>query len=269
MNAPSSLTATALDQAIARYRRRGYRVVSRTEFSAHLLKSNRFNTAAGILWLLCFGVGILFYAAWLLLIRRERIVYLHLDANDQVSVMEQVAKKRTRSDLATGGIMLAVAVLAIVFGTRGIIQLVRTLQQVGGVNICTAAHYSDRAALCVVNDNAISVQDVKDAKLVLGRVDGGSLSLSALVEVAVNYENSTGYVSPGSDLTYPVNSLLNGNPLSQGRITHVVIPLSQVLLSPSMSSATPGVYRVRGWLETVSLGETYLTLGETYLTVTQ
>jgi len=120
-----------------------------------------------------------------------------------------------------------------------------------------------------VNDNAISVQDVYDAKLVLGRVDGGSLSLSALVEVAVNYENSTGYVSPGSDLTYPVNSLLNGNPLSQGRITHVVIPLSQVLLSPSMSSATPGVYRVRGWLETVSLGETYLTLGETYLTVTQ
>jgi len=55
---PALSTPTILEAEIARYTQRGYRVLSRTDTSAQLLRPKKFSFLWALLWFLLFGIGL-------------------------------------------------------------------------------------------------------------------------------------------------------------------------------------------------------------------
>lgn len=61
---PLERRRSILQQQIAQYTRRGFRIVSQTDTTAQLLKPKKFSFLWALLWFLVFGVGLLVYLIW-------------------------------------------------------------------------------------------------------------------------------------------------------------------------------------------------------------
>lgn len=85
-----------LEQHIGQLVRHGYRVISRTETTAQLVKPKEFSLLWALLWLgvtLCvFGLGILIYLFYYLA-QKDKTVYLEVDPYGQVNVTPQWARR--------------------------------------------------------------------------------------------------------------------------------------------------------------------------------
>lgn len=72
-----------LDREVARYVKRGFRVESRTDTTAQLVKPKKFSLFWAVVWFLCavfpFIVYLLWYAA-----KRDEQVYLQVDERGRV-----------------------------------------------------------------------------------------------------------------------------------------------------------------------------------------
>lgn len=68
----------ALDQELGEWSRRGYRVVSRTDTTAQLVKPKRFSCLWATLWFLVFGVGFLIYLFYYAS-KKDSVIYLEVD----------------------------------------------------------------------------------------------------------------------------------------------------------------------------------------------
>lgn len=68
----------ALDQELGQWSRRGYRVVSRTDTTAQLVKPKRFSCLWATLWFLVFGVGFLIYLFYYAG-KKDSVIYLEVD----------------------------------------------------------------------------------------------------------------------------------------------------------------------------------------------
>lgn len=73
-----------LDREIAWYAKNGYRVVSRDQFTAQLIKEKHFSCFWATLWTLCFGIGLLFYVFWYMS-QKEKSVYLSVGVDGKIS----------------------------------------------------------------------------------------------------------------------------------------------------------------------------------------
>ena len=73
-----------LEREIVRYSKRGYRVVSRTDTTAQMVKPRQFGCLAATLWTLLFGVGLIFYLFYYLA-KKEDVIYLSVDERGRVS----------------------------------------------------------------------------------------------------------------------------------------------------------------------------------------
>ncbi len=82
---PLSERSDALSLEINKYARLGYRVVSRVETSAQLIKPKEFNFVAALLWFLLFGIGILIYLFYYLS-KNDDAVYLTVSKNGKVTM---------------------------------------------------------------------------------------------------------------------------------------------------------------------------------------
>jgi len=67
-----------LDRVIGRYSRQGYRVVSRTDTAAQLVRPKKFSFWWALFWFLFFGAGILVYVFYYMS-KRDTVVYLEID----------------------------------------------------------------------------------------------------------------------------------------------------------------------------------------------
>lgn len=72
-----------LNRAIVPYIKRGYRVASRTETTAQLVKPKKFSFLWAVLWTLAFGVGLVFYLFYYAA-KRDKVVYLEVDERGRV-----------------------------------------------------------------------------------------------------------------------------------------------------------------------------------------
>jgi len=77
-----------LDKAVRKYARRGYRVESKTDTTAQLVKPKKFSFLWAVLWFLLLGVGLIVY-----------LIYYWAKRDDQVylEVNEQGKIKRTKN----------------------------------------------------------------------------------------------------------------------------------------------------------------------------
>lgn len=74
-----------LDRIIARYIREGYHIESRTKTSAQMCKPKKFSFFWAALWLLVFGVGLLFYLLWYAA-KKNKYAFLRVDEKGNVKV---------------------------------------------------------------------------------------------------------------------------------------------------------------------------------------
>jgi LysM repeat protein len=85
-----------LERHIRHLVRRGYRVTSRTEVTAQLVKPKEFSLLWALIWLgvtLCVcGLGILFYLLYYL-VQKDKTIYLEVDPYGQASVTPQWARQ--------------------------------------------------------------------------------------------------------------------------------------------------------------------------------
>ena len=72
-----------LEQAIAKYVKRGYRVTARTDTTAQLLRPKKFSLLWALAWFLLFGIGILVYLIYYWS-KRDDTVYLEVDSAGRV-----------------------------------------------------------------------------------------------------------------------------------------------------------------------------------------
>jgi len=72
-----------LDKEISHYVKRGFQVVSRTDTTAQLVKPKKFSFLWAMLWLLCFGIGLLVYLIYYAAKRDEQI-YLEVGASGKI-----------------------------------------------------------------------------------------------------------------------------------------------------------------------------------------
>ena len=79
----SAIQSEKLEQNIAQYVRQGYRVMSRTEKSAQLMRPKEFSFFAALLWFLVFGVGLLIYIFYYLA-KSDNVVYLRVTPSGTV-----------------------------------------------------------------------------------------------------------------------------------------------------------------------------------------
>ena len=73
-----------LSNEINKYAGIGYRVVSRTETSAQLVKPKEFNFLAALLWFLLLAVGVIIYILYYLS-KKDDTVYLMVSKNGKVT----------------------------------------------------------------------------------------------------------------------------------------------------------------------------------------
>ncbi len=67
-----------LDREIAKYIKRGFRVIARTDITAQLIKPKKFSFLWAILWFLLLGVGILVYLIYYWS-KRDETIYLQIN----------------------------------------------------------------------------------------------------------------------------------------------------------------------------------------------
>jgi len=96
---PSIEQRTAiLEEQIGQLVRQGYRVISRTQTTAQLVKPKEFSLLWALLWLLVtlcvFGLGILVYLFYYLA-QKDKTVYLEVDPYGQVRVSPESARRLT------------------------------------------------------------------------------------------------------------------------------------------------------------------------------
>ena len=72
-----------LDREIARYVKRGFRLVTRTPTTAQLLKPKHFSFLWATFWLLCLVVGLLVYLFYYWS-RRDQTIYLEVDPTGRI-----------------------------------------------------------------------------------------------------------------------------------------------------------------------------------------
>ena len=82
---PSATRSEKLEQSIEHYVSQGYRVVSRTEKSAQLVRPKEFSFFAALLWFLVFGVGLMIYILYYLA-KSDNMVYLRVTPSGIVIV---------------------------------------------------------------------------------------------------------------------------------------------------------------------------------------
>jgi hypothetical protein len=96
--------AALLERHIAQFVARGYRVTSRTEATAQLVRPKEFSFLWALLWLgvtLCVcGLGILLYLLYYLA-QKDKIVYLEVDPYGEVNVTPQWARRLVESPPGT------------------------------------------------------------------------------------------------------------------------------------------------------------------------
>jgi len=84
---PLTLTLEArtaiLDREVARYVKRGFRLVTRTPTTAQLLKPKHFSFLWATLWFCCLGIGLLFYLFYYWS-RRDQTIYLEVDPTGRI-----------------------------------------------------------------------------------------------------------------------------------------------------------------------------------------
>ncbi len=75
-----------LDKEISKYVKNGYRVVSRSDTTAQLVKPKKFSFIWAMLWLLVAGVGIFVYLIYYMA-KKDSTVYLEVDAQGKIKKM--------------------------------------------------------------------------------------------------------------------------------------------------------------------------------------
>jgi len=241
-----------LDQEIARYLRRGYQLVSRAEFTAHLLKPKRYNFLALLLFFVG-GIGVILYTLYYLLIKRERAVYLQIDGFGRVISQEGPSGPRKRSEIVF-------ALLLIVVTAAFIMMLVAVISQVSkmqhGVHTCTAANYSFTSITCNSENLTISVGDLSNARLTAGSKDGSIISTGPFsLDVIVKRQDPSGAFAAVGTVPFTVN----------GGASHTAVSLNSVFFGGFGPSATSGVYTLEADVTTPGIQSS---LGSTTLTVT-
>ena len=78
---------TILDREIKRYVKRDFRVVSRTDTTAQLVKPKKFNFLWAILWFLLFGVGLIVYLLYYAG-KKDQTVYLEVNERGRIKRMK-------------------------------------------------------------------------------------------------------------------------------------------------------------------------------------
>jgi len=81
----SALQSEKLEQNIAHYVSQGYRIVSRTEKSAQLVRPKEFSFFAALLWFLVFVVGLMIYIFYYLA-KSDDLIYLRVTQSGTVIV---------------------------------------------------------------------------------------------------------------------------------------------------------------------------------------
>ncbi len=69
-----------LEKQISILSQRGYRVTSRTDTTATLVKPKEFSFIWALLWFLVFGIGILIYIFYYMS-KKDHVIYLNIDEN--------------------------------------------------------------------------------------------------------------------------------------------------------------------------------------------
>lgn len=69
---------TILDQEIGKYIKRGFRVISRTDTTAQLVKPKKFSLLWAFLWFLLIGIGLLVYVFYYVA-KKDKTIYLEVD----------------------------------------------------------------------------------------------------------------------------------------------------------------------------------------------
>jgi len=72
-----------LNREIARYTRKGFRVVSQTPTTAQLAKPRKFSCLFATLWFLLLGIGLLVYIFWYLA-KKDTIIFIEIDSQGKV-----------------------------------------------------------------------------------------------------------------------------------------------------------------------------------------
>lgn len=72
-----------LDREVSKYVKRGFRVISRTNTTAQLVKPKKFSFLWAVLWFLLFGVGLLIYLFYYVS-KKDETVYLEVDQQGHV-----------------------------------------------------------------------------------------------------------------------------------------------------------------------------------------
>jgi uncharacterized membrane protein len=72
-----------LNKEIARYTKKGFRIIDQTPTSAQLAKPRTFSCLFATLWFLLFGVGLLIYLFWYLA-KKDTIVFITVDEQGRV-----------------------------------------------------------------------------------------------------------------------------------------------------------------------------------------
>lgn len=104
-----------LEREIESYLSRGFRVLSRTDTTAQLIKPRRYDPTWGCLGFLTFGV---FWVIGLLvfLMSKDQLVYLSLDASGQVLIDNKTpqAAAQAQGDVLRGWGIIALAIFIVI-----------------------------------------------------------------------------------------------------------------------------------------------------------
>lgn len=82
---PTSAAQALLAQTISQYIRAGFRVVSQTSTSAHLIRPKTFSLVWSLLWFLVFGIGLVVYVLYYVA-KHDAVVTIQIDPAGRLSV---------------------------------------------------------------------------------------------------------------------------------------------------------------------------------------
>jgi len=74
-----------LDREVGNYIKRGFRIISRTDTTAQLVKPKKFSLLWAFLWFLLFGIGLLVYVFYYVA-KKDQTAYLEVDELGNVKI---------------------------------------------------------------------------------------------------------------------------------------------------------------------------------------
>ncbi len=162
-------TRRSLDQEIALYQARKFKLVDRTAFSAHLQRKPPYKVWLAVLLFLALGIGLLIYTFVHALASRRVDVYITADEYGNVVQVEQRKAKLRPAQWVFVALVPILLVLVVV----AIIALGRQADaQRKGVHICNTSNINTTNGFCNFDDGQVAVGRVDVARITVGSTDG-------------------------------------------------------------------------------------------------